>query len=151
MKIKYVKGDATCPQRNHNQAAIIMHICNNKHGWGAGFVLALSKKWKLPEQKYREWTDDTFKLGATQFIGVGGGIVVANMIAQDGFGGVAVKYNHLRTCLKQVCEHAKKINASVVAPKIGSGLGGGDFNIISKIIEEELCEKGIHVTIYIWD
>lgn len=146
MPINYIKGDATKP--NGTGDRIIMHICNNKHGWGAGFVVALSKKWKAPEKSYREWRDETFKLGATQFVGVGGGIIVANMIAQDGFGGVAVKYDHLRKCLKQVCEYAKGINASVHGPMIGSGLGGGDFNVISKIIDDELCNQGVEVTIY---
>lgn len=146
--INYTKGDATNPQRIGNEFVVLMHIVNNKHGWGAGFVLALSKKWKLPEKSYREWRDETFSLGNTQFVSVGDNIIVANMIAQDGFGGVAVKYDHLRTCLKQVCEYAKKINATVHAPKIGSGLGGGCWEIISKIIEEELSEKGVPVTIY---
>jgi len=34
-------------------------------------------------------------------------------------------------------------------PKIGAGLGGGDWSIISKIIEEELGE--FDVTIYVLD
>jgi O-acetyl-ADP-ribose deacetylase (regulator of RNase III) len=154
MPINYVKGDATKP--NGNGTKIIMHICNNKGGWGAGFVVALSKKWKAPEKSYREWSKcdndpkniDRFDLGMTQFVGVGGGIIVANMVAQDGFGGVAVKYDHLRKCLKQVCEYAKGINASVHAPMIGTGLGGGKWEIISKIIEEELCNQGVEVTVY---
>jgi O-acetyl-ADP-ribose deacetylase (regulator of RNase III) len=146
-KVKYVKGDATKPIGDGNK--IIMHICNNKGGWGAGFVLALSKKWKLPEQKYREWSkDDLFELGKTQYVGVGGGVTIANMIAQDGFGGVAVKYDKLRECIKDVCEHAKALGASVHAPRIGTGLGGGSWNKIEPILEEELCNEGVEVTIY---
>lgn len=149
--IKYVKGDATKPIGEGHK--ILIHICNNQGGWGAGFVLALSKKWKLPEQKYRLWykSQENFQLGEVQFVGVGGETTVANMLAQDGYGGVAVKYNSLRECLKKVHDFAVSHKASIHAPKIGSKLGGGDFNVISKIIEEELCEKDIDVTIYIFD
>lgn len=145
--LNYVKGDATKPDGDGNK--VIMHICNNQGGWGAGFVVALSKKWKLPEQKYREWSkQDNFQLGNTQFVGVGGNIVIANMVAQDGFGGVAVKYDKLRQCIKQVCQYAKSVNASVHAPRIGTGLGGGSWDKIEPIIKEELCDQGIEVTIY---
>ena len=51
--INYIKGDATCPQGKGNK--IICHICNDVGGWGKGFVLAVSKKWKQPEAEYRDW------------------------------------------------------------------------------------------------
>ena len=51
--IHYCIGDATYPNGIGNM--IIPHICNDIGGWGAGFVLAISKRWKLPEQKYYEW------------------------------------------------------------------------------------------------
>lgn len=140
-----IKGDATQPQ---DTPTILMHICNIQGGWGAGFVLALSKKWKLPEQEYRNWfkTKDHFELGSVQFVGVGGNITVANMLAQDGFGGVAIKYDALRACLKKVYLFANKNQMQVVAPKIGAGLGGGDWNVIQKIIQDELGT--LTVTIY---
>lgn len=154
MEVKYVRGDATCPQHTDDKPVVLMHICNNKGGLGAGFVVALSKKWKLPEQKYRQWSAETNHnppLGQTQFVGVGGDIHVANMVAQDGFGGVAVKYDKLRECIKQVCEYAKSINASVHAPRIGTGLGGGSWDKIEPIIQQELCDQGVEVTIYDFD
>lgn len=40
--IHYVTGDATEPIGEGEK--IIAHICNDQGGWGAGFVLALSKK-----------------------------------------------------------------------------------------------------------
>jgi hypothetical protein len=49
--LKYVIGDATSPQGTGNK--IIVHICNDIGGWGLGFVLALSKRWKAPEIQYR--------------------------------------------------------------------------------------------------
>ena len=47
-EINYIKGDATNPQISGNK--IIVHICNDIGGWGKGFVLAISNKWKEPEK-----------------------------------------------------------------------------------------------------
>lgn len=51
-KIIYLKGDATNPQTEGNK--IIAHICNDLGGWGKGFVLAISRRWKKPENEYRK-------------------------------------------------------------------------------------------------
>ena len=70
--ITYLKGDATCPQTKGTK--IICHICNDIGGWGKGFVLAISKRWKEPEAEYRKWNaagkKGGFVLGAVQFVQV---------------------------------------------------------------------------------
>ncbi len=149
MKVKYIQGDATTPQGKGKK--IIAHICNDQGGWGAGFVLAISKKWKEPEQDYREWYrgDKDFELGNIHVVQTKQkDISVANMVAQKGFGGVAVKYDKLRECLKKLCEIAKKEDASIHMPRIGCGLAGGSWNKVEPIIEEELCNNGVEVTVY---
>ena len=70
-ELRYLKGDATCPQAPGNK--IIAHICNDIGGWGRGFVMALSKRWDEPEQQYRAWhrgdvDDPPFELGQVQFV-----------------------------------------------------------------------------------
>lgn len=148
--IRYINGDATDPQAKGKK--IIAHICNDHGGWGAGFVLAISKKWKEPEQNYREWyrSDDvSFSLGNIRVVPTKRqDISVANMIAQKGFGGVAVKYDMLRKCLAQLAVVALEQGASIHMPLIGCGLAGGSWNKVEPIIEEELCQKGIEVTVY---
>lgn len=44
MEINYLKGDATNPASAGNK--IIVHVCNDIGGWGKGFVMAISKRWK---------------------------------------------------------------------------------------------------------
>lgn len=51
--INYVKGNALEPQGDGNK--LIIHCCNDIGGWGSGFVVAISKMWTRPEEKYREW------------------------------------------------------------------------------------------------
>ena len=84
MEILYIKGDATAPIGSG--VKVITHICNDIGGWGKGFVLALSKKWKMPEEAYRQWykSQEEFTLGAVQFVNVENELYVANMIGQHG-------------------------------------------------------------------
>lgn len=83
-QITYLKGDATNPMAKGNK--IIAHICNDVGGWGKGFVLAISRKWKEPEKAYRKWYKDKndFKLGEVQLIPVTDYISICNMIGQKG-------------------------------------------------------------------
>lgn len=143
-KIEYIKGDATNPQ-DENNIKIIAHVSNNKGGWGAGFVLALSKKWSKPEEEYRK--TNNYILGLNQVVPVTDDIIVVNMIAQDGYRSennpVPINYSALRNCLTNLDILAKIYNASIHMPKIGSGLGGGDWNTIEKIIEENITGRVI--------
>src|SRR5438270_12565670 len=87
--IRFLKGDATSPQAAG--AKIIAHVCNDRGRWGKGFVLALSARWPEPEAAYREWSrgraENDFGLGAVQFVQVGPGLWVANMVGQHGLRG----------------------------------------------------------------
>ncbi len=53
MGINYVVGDATQPIGEGPK--IIVHVCNDVGAWGCGFVLALSERWPVTEQRYRAW------------------------------------------------------------------------------------------------
>ena len=51
MSIQYLIGDAVYPTQKGNK--IIIHVCNCNNGWGRGFVISLSKRWKEPEIQFR--------------------------------------------------------------------------------------------------
>ncbi len=146
--IKYVRGDAT----NLDPGAvpiILAHVCNNKGGWGRGFVTAVSKRWKEPEIAYRKMT--IRGLGTVEFVDVDQSLCVANMIAQDGYSQQArpaLNYPALAVCLSEVARYARIYSADVRMPRIGCGLGGGDWNRVEVIIQRELCDRGVEVTVY---
>lgn len=152
--INYLKGDATVPQAKGIK--IIAHICNNIGGWGKGFVLAISKRWKAPEKAYRLWhrerAQNDFELGAIQIINVEDSILVANMLGQQGIKrgskGVPIRYEAVEQCLTQLQLEAEKLGASVHMPRIGCGLAGGKWEKIEPIIQKTLIDKGISVTVY---
>ena len=110
IEINYLKGDATSPQTKGNK--MIAHICNDLGGWGKGFVLAVSKRWKEPESNYREWhrnrSQNDFALGKTRVIQVSEYIHVANMVAQRGMkrakSGPPIRYDAVQECLKSLSE-----------------------------------------------
>ena len=153
MEILYIKGDATAPIGSG--VKVITHICNDIGGWGKGFVLALSKKWKMPEEAYRQWykSQEEFTLGAVQFVNVENKLYVANMIGQQGIykntnGLPPIRYEAVRQCLKKVALFAMEQKASIHMPRIGCGLAGGKWEVIEQIIKEELIDKEIAVTVY---
>jgi O-acetyl-ADP-ribose deacetylase (regulator of RNase III) len=145
-KINYVIGDATRPQGDGNK--IICHIVNNENRWGAGFVLAISKRWEFPEHYYRN--RQTYPLGEVDILQVEDDIYVANMIAQhrtgfDKNGNPPIRYDAVKTALESVNAVAEKRNATLHAPKFGAGLSGGDWNIIEAIIKKVVT---VDVTVY---
>lgn len=66
-------GDATQP--GSNGPSVLVHICIDQGHWGAGFVLALSRRFKAPEAAYRAWSigkgdsQDPFELEERQAVG----------------------------------------------------------------------------------
>jgi len=154
MQIRYIKGDATSPQAKGIK--IIAHICNDLGGWGKGFVLAISKRWKEPELEYRKWhrekAKNNFALGNIQIVQVEKYVYVANMIGQRGMKtgshGVPIRYEAVYECLKKLAGIARKQNASVHMPRIGCGLAGGKWNKIEPIIENTLIVEGVKTVIY---
>ena len=153
-EIKYIIGDATRPLVPGNK--IIAHICNDQGGWGAGFVLAISRRWKQPEESYRECPEE-WRLGVVQMVPVEDDISVANMIAQRGtkpqYGTCAnavsfppIRYGALRACLAKVNDIAYRTNATIHMPRIGCGLAGGQWNEVQKIIYDVMS-----VDVYVYD
>ena len=152
MPISYIKGDATRPVGEGNK--LIVHVCNGVGAWGAGFVMALSARWKAPEAHYRNWRrgvfEEPFELGRVQPVRVEKDIYVCNCIAQLGIRSrpdvPPIRYGALQICLKRVHKIATTLNASIHMPRIGCGLAGGEWAIVEKIVEQELGD--LNVTVY---
>ena len=152
--VTYVKGDATKPQGEG--VKIIAHICNDKGGWGAGFVLALNKLSLKPQKMYRDWysrrRDYFLPLGMTQTVYLSDELYVFNMIAQHGtvskLNPQPLSYEALEIALERLAELAIEANASVHMPRIGAGLAGGKWDVIESIINRTLTLRDVDVTVY---
>lgn len=152
-EIRYIKGDATDPSTVGTQ--IIAHICNDIGGWGKGFVLAISKRWKKPENDYRDWykSGTHFNLGEIQMVQVEEDLWVCNMIGQHKTVTTSkeippIQYEAVESCLKKLVDEALSLKASIHMPRIGCGLAGGKWEEIEPIIQSTLLEDGIEVYVY---
>lgn len=165
--ISYLKGDATCPQARGPK--VIAHVCNDIGGWGRGFVLALSARWSVPEERYRRWynlrrcteelqcdtvgsevmTTGDFGLGEAQFVQVLPDTYVANMIGQagtkTGSKGPPVRYSAIRSALAHVAAFAALHKASVHMPRIGCGLAGGNWSQVEPLLLQALPDVATYV------
>ena len=119
-------------------------------------MLALSRRWELPEQAYRRWSlerqheGEAFALGGLQCVEAEPDLWVANMIAQSGVrpakGVPPIRYGALETCLHKLQQHAVKRQASVHMPRIGCGLAGGSWDKVEPLIQKLLGD--LDVTVY---
>ncbi len=152
--IRYVKGDATAPQRQGG-VHVIVHVCNDTGGWGAGFSGALSARWPEPEQEYRaQFGVDgaMLRLGETQLVDIGDKLWVANCVAQHGYrrpGNLRpLRDAALESCLALVAKLFAKEGAVVHMPRIGCGLAGGTWEEVEPIINRTLVVSGMSVMVY---
>lgn len=159
--IKYIEGDLFAGIQQETKNVVVAHVCNDKGGWGAGFVIPLAKHFPLAKTCYLAWFDDkdislmsnhhfistgSFKIGQSQLVHISDQFGVVNMVAQT-LGGVRpLSYKWLVGCMVQTANFASRKNAKIVAPMFGSQLAGGDWNFIEKLIED--CWSNHEVDIY---
>lgn len=153
MQIIEILGDATNPKIDGNK--IIVHVCNDIGKWGKGFVMAISKRWRQPEEKYRQWfkSNSNFNLGEVQFVKVEEGLWVVNLIGQhktiiDENGNAPIRYESILMGLEKIKQFAIDKNATVHMPRIGCGLAGGTWDKIKPLIDKTLLENKIETYVY---
>ncbi len=158
MQIQYVKGDLL-----ESGLPIIVHGCNAQGRMGRGIALAIKERLPWAYEAYRAAYEEENKLTlgtiawAVRFGYPNEPIkIVGNMITQEWWqpekavDGRNVDYNAVRSCMKEINAFVQTTYKPelwdvptvepihrVGMPMIGAGLGGGDWEIISKIIEEE--------------
>jgi O-acetyl-ADP-ribose deacetylase (regulator of RNase III) len=161
-KLRTVVGDVTNPQiSSPYEISVISHVCNNENKFGAGFVLALSKKWAQPEKVYREFCEKNKGLpilGKVCYAKIGNLFIIANMIAQDGTvsenNPKPIKYRALANCMAEVTDYINMIKTQrsnpvvIHAPKFGSGLAQATWEFVLELIEELWINEGLDVVIY---
>jgi hypothetical protein len=75
-------------------------------------------------------------------------LTIVNAYTQYDFRGRAVRadYEAIRSCLRWIGRRFPE--SKIGLPRIGAGLAGGDWAIISGIIEEELGEHDVTIVEY---
>lgn len=142
MKIIYKKGDLVEATEH-----AIAHGCNSQGVMGSGVAKAIREEFPFAYDAYiglYGMNNNSLVLGSVMYVWVKEGKYIINCITQEHFGRdnkQYVDYDAIRSCMKNMNAQAEMWKVeSVALPKIGAGLGGGDWNIISKIIEEECID-----------
>ena len=147
--IKYVEGDLV---RDADQYEVIAHCCNCFCTMGAG--IAPQIKHKFPEAYAVDCATtagDQDKLGTITYTENTTPIVV-NLYGQfDYKGRLQGRMDLDNTALRKslAAMKAKFSGKKFGLPMIGAGLAGGDWNIIERIIQEELNGEDVTVVKYV--
>lgn len=131
---------------------ILVHGCNCQGVMGGGIAWSIRQKWQHVYDAYRKlYEEEGLNLGDVQQVHAEEGVIVVNAMTQEDFGGDGkryVDYDAIRTCFKEVRKMAEELKLPVHYPLIGCGLAGGDWGIVSSIINEELEGMEHHLYVY---
>ena len=171
MKIKYIDGDLIKLALN-GEFDVIAHGCNCLSTMGAGIAVQMKNTFGCDKFELEMIGPNINKLGQIDyeyFTDTGNGIrksnpndlyvgdilvTVVNAYTQYSYGrnhsgGVdkPIDYESLTLCLRKMNHNFK--NLKIGLPKIGSGLAGGEWEKIEKIIQEELKDCDVTVVNYV--
>jgi O-acetyl-ADP-ribose deacetylase (regulator of RNase III) len=149
----YAKGDATNPSFGPSMVA---HIVNDQGGWGAGFTGSITRTYgTAPMEHYKRVHRSQASVGIRHgFCSIwrGSFVQIMHMWAQRGYISTdnphPLNMDDLDRCLNILFAQAKERELSVHMPKIGAGLGGGDWNEISAMIEKHRLHNEVPTFIY---
>lgn len=125
-------------------AGIICHQVNCRRVMGSGLAKQIRYKWPNVYTTYIGKTE--WNLGDCQLVEVSQHLWVANLAGQNEFGTNKrhTDYNALKKALGFAYDFAQNGKLDLYIPHgIGCGLGGGDWNVVLKIIEEVAPEATI--------
>lgn len=136
MKIKTIKGDLLkAPEQ------LIAHGCNAQGVMGAGVAKQIKMWYAGAYEDYRQhYISNGLTLGYVIFSPVNNKII-ANCITQQYYGRIPNRqycsYDAIGACIRYINDYCKNNDIDAFAlPKIGCSLAGGDWDIVSLIIEE---------------
>lgn len=147
--LRCVKGDIF-----ESNAQAILHQVNCQGIMGGGVAKQVKEKYPVVFERYKAWCDDphlkSSLLGRIQTVYTDNTEkqAIVNLFAQEncGYGGICyTDYKALKQCLEAV--NKQFAGCAVAIPYLMSCFrGGGDWNIVSKMIEETLAD--CDVTLY---
>lgn len=146
-KINYVDGDLIQLAKN-GMFDVIAHGCNCMSVMANGIAPRMAEEFGCNNYALEKRKGEIDKLGRIEgharVSDDGKTIIVYNLYTQYSFATPAdlkpLDYDALTLCLKKlVMELAAGMHIGL--PKIGCGLAGGDWSLVSRLIENILCKK----------
>ena len=136
-----------------SKANIICHQCNCQGVMGSGVAAEVKRRFPDVFNAYRkDYEDGKLQLGYVCFATAKQDQIIANMCGQDKFGydgSVYTKYDKLQECFDNVVNYAMREydKAPTIAfPYLMScHRGGGDWNIVYKMIENTFKDFDVEI------
>jgi len=135
---------------------IIVHGCNSHGVMGSGVAKQIKDKWPDVYKNYdRRYLSQGLPMGSIDYIRVEPKVLVVNAITQKDYGRTSklyVSYNSIEATFIRINDlmlndAQYRIPKIVNFPLIGCGLANGDWDIVSKIIDEALDD---HIEKVLW-
>jgi O-acetyl-ADP-ribose deacetylase (regulator of RNase III) len=129
---------------------ILVHGCNNRGAMGAGIAKDIVELYPDVLFDYKNFINNNRNtLGRVVWTEINPFLLIASGITQPYYGREAnkvyVNYELILSIFREVAFKSKITTLDVFYPRIGAGLGGGNWNIIYNIIKKELV--GINHTL----
>ena len=132
---------------------IIVHGCNMQGIMVAGVAKAVKAKYPACFAKYKMCLDSwDYKLGDDIMYKVNSDLFICNALTQLRYsrtGSRQVNYVAIVKVFDRNIRNARALGLSLHFPKIGAGLGGGDWNIIEQLIND--CDPDDTVQKICWE
>jgi O-acetyl-ADP-ribose deacetylase (regulator of RNase III) len=158
VEISYIKGDLVALGKE-GKYDVIAHGNNCFCEQGRGIAKHFAREFKTDDPSlYRleneRYKGDINKLGQMEYrhhtleSDKSRSVIVVNLYTQYRYGTkqINIDYDALRLCLRKVGFRFK--GKSIGLPKIGAGLAGGDWQIILRMIRQELSECTVTIVEY---
>jgi O-acetyl-ADP-ribose deacetylase (regulator of RNase III) len=149
MILKIIQGDLLKSVLDE-RPLVIAHVVNDVGKWGKGFTAPLTRKFPFAETTYRRWAQRGLALGKTLVVPVARRIFVAHMCAQSGVfsksNPAPFNLDALNLALGPVAEFSNATGCPIWMPKVGTGLGRGNWNEIVRAIKSELA--GLNLVVF---
>ncbi|WP_055667922.1 macro domain-containing protein [Desnuesiella massiliensis] len=135
--IKTIEGNILDATEN-----VICHQVNCMGVMGSGLAKQIRAKYPNVFEQYHKFVLDNGKLqslGMCQIVEVGKDKYVSNLFGQYNYGTnkIQTDYAALKSAMSSLKTVCKESNLSVALPyNLGCGLAGGDWGIVSKMIED---------------
>lgn len=157
-KIQHIVGDIFqhlgnfLTQGSQKEKIVILQVVNDLGKYGRGFSGEISKRFPEVESQYRKWaSQENSILGEIQIVEIQPNVFVVNMACQKGLKSdtspVPLDYVFLLSCLIRVNSNPFFVNSHIHCPKIGCNNAGGNWNMVSVILQSNLT-KMASITVY---
>lgn len=141
--MRYIKGNLF--EYSTDVPLVIVHGCNAQGVMGSGVAKEFKTRYPSAYAQYKKDISAGFRPGSVSWKFHSDDLFLASAITQEYYGKDGrqyVSYDAIEQCIRIIFRMLKNTETEVIMPKIGAGLGGGDWAVIEDIIVKSALLSG---------